>query len=827
MIVRARSFWVATLSVAYVAFAALSDAEGRGPAWLALVGLPIALAVVWSMTSPLSAMEAAAPDRAVPHAKPGEEDATGEGARAAARVAFTGAAILVAAKTGPDGPWLMALGNLGAALASMAALVALSRLPSAGGLLEPPASARRLDAAAFASLFWTVAVALPAAKAIAPERADGLHPLAVEAATVAAALGSMGVSVAALARTRSARKLELGAGDRTAAALFLTITALLVGVLAAAVDVADPERVLPITAAVAALGVTWSVIAREATSVARALRMILAVVAPAAPIALFAVYISYAAPGRAGAVTFLACAACAVVGLMAPLLGRRFAPEADRWVRALDAATEAAMNPDPDAALEDALAKLPADRPRPRQAAVAGAGAGAGAAVTSAAPALPALYRLSPAERVTVDHAGYAHVERVEIPERLVALAGAEPLRVLRTEVLRAVEVRRPDVRPLIAWLDQRSIGAAALIGDATGPIGALTIPRGSGAGGAGLARGGSRAPMSIEEVRALRALADRLGAVLGVSSMLARSREREGASRAELEARRAEVARLEVALRRGAARFQALAQILARPARDAAYSPPARAAVEQLERLGEAGRPITLLAAPGVDAVAWAALAHLASSRKDGALVIVDGTSPGEQELLRWRDPDDSPLRAAAGGTLVVLDAQALPLEVQSYLGAALPEDVGLVVAVPSTADTLVASGRMSERLADRLGDRAVALPTLASRAEDLRALALTHLARIGTRVRGQPIGLDMRALAALGEHLWPGNDAELYAVLLRAALVAEGDVVGVRELAATGFTPSGEGALSLPYGVDTSERAASGGAKRGRAAGRRSGRG
>lgn len=809
MIVRSRSFWIATGAVLYVAFAALqaSEGRGRGAAWLALVGLPIGLAFVWRMTSPISPAQASAAGVALPREVKETDDTTGERARSAARATFTGAALLIAARSASadatDGPWLVALGNAGAALASMAALVALSRLPDVGGMLEPPESSRRLDAAAFASLFWTVAVALPAAKAIAPERALGLHPLAVDYATVAASLGSLGISAAALARARAARRLELGTFERASAALWLTVTSLGVGVLASAVGVAPPERLLPIPVVIAAIGVAWTVIAREPTSVAKALRVILAVVAPAAPVALTAVYVTYAAPRQAGLVTFLACAACAVVGLAAPLLARRFGAEAARWVSALDAANEAAMNPDPDAALEEALAKLPAARPR----------VGADGGPTMTAPAVAALYRLSPRERITVDHAGYAHVEKADLPERLIELADAEPERVFRVEVARAVEVRRPDVRPLIAWLEQRSIGAAAIIRDAVGPIGALTIPRPAGA-----------APMSIEEARALRALADRLGAVLGVSAMLARSREREGAARSALNEAREEASKLDVSLRRSAARFQALARILERPAREAAYSPPARAALEQLERLGEAGRPITLLAPPGVDAIAWAALAHLASIRRDGALVIIDGTSPAEHDLLRFRDPDASPLRAAAGGTLVLLDAQALPLPIQSYVAAALPDDVGLIVVVPSTADALVAAGRMSDRLADLLGDRAAALPTLESRAEDLRALALGHLARLGARIRGEPMGLDLRALAALGEHSWPGNDAELYAVLLRAALAAEGNVVGARELNAIGFQPSAEddrprGARELDADPDARGPSA--------AAGRRSARG
>jgi transcriptional regulator with AAA-type ATPase domain len=816
---RARSFWIAAGAVAYAAFAALQASGGRGPAWLALVGLPVLLALVWTATAPLGGYAPPRTSEKETERDPAALATNDELHRSAARICFTGAAFLAATRTGPDSPWLDALGNLGAAVASMASLVAVARIPHPGGLLPVPDEARRLDAAAFASLFWTIAVALPAAVAIAPERTAALPPLAPAYVTVAASLASLGVSLAALQRTRAGRSLELGTGDRTAAALWLTLTALGVSVLAAALRVVSPERLLPVTAAGAALAVAWSAVAREATAVARALRVILALTVPAAPIALFAVYIAYAAPGQAGAVAFLACAACAVLGLAAPLLARRFAPERARFHDALDAATEAAMNPDPDAALETALTKLQGLTPaRGIVRATAKAG-GQGEPHVNAV-----VYRLAPPELVTVDRAGYMHTEAAEVPPRLIDLASAEPEHVLRTDVLRAVEVRRPDVRPLLTWLEQRGIGAAALILDSSGPIGVLTVPRSP-----------AERPMSLEEVRLLRALADRLGAVLGVSSMLARSRDRENLARSELEALRAEASRKDAALKSGAARFQALARILERPARAAAYSPPARAAIDQLENLAQTGRPMTLLTPPGVDAIAWAALAHLASQKRSGAFVIVDGASPSEHDLLRFRDPVESPLHIAAGGTLVILDAQALPLEVQSYLGAALaarraspvgpamgdrttpandegrgrqgseatpegtvkqegspsPIETGFIVAVPATVDSLVAAGRLSERLADQLGDRAVALPDLASRAEDLRALSLDYLVRIGMRLRGRPLGLDLPALALLGEHLWPGNDAELYAVLLRAALAAEGDVIGARELQAIGFAP------------------------------------
>ena len=170
------------------------------------------------------------------------------------------------------------------------------------------------------------------------------------------------------------------------------------------------------------------------------------------------------------------------------------------------------------------------------------------------------------------------------------------------------------------------------------------------------------------------------------------------------------------------------------------------------------------------------------------------------EQALDRWRDPEHSPLVLADSGTLVVLELQALPRSVQDFLAASLSQrvspsgaasalDVALIVSVNATVDALVAVGRVSAPLADWLGDRAVALPALVSRAEDIRALALDHLARLGVRMRGEPLGIDERALAALMEHDWPGNDVEFGDVLLRCAGVTNGPRITAEDLAAVGF--------------------------------------
>jgi len=122
-----------------------------------------------------------------------------------------------------------------------------------------------------------------------------------------------------------------------------------------------------------------------------------------------------------------------------------------------------------------------------------------------------------------------------------------------------------------------------------------------------------------------------------------------------------------------------------------------------------------------------------------------------------------------------VVLDAQALSEEAQRYIGSATTDGMGLVLALADGPRAM----HLEPHLEALLEGRKVALPSLAERAEDLRALALHKLSRIGTRLRGKAFGISLQAQALLNEHDWPGNDAELDAVLLRAALATTGDVV------------------------------------------------
>src|SRR5690606_22742964 len=125
----------------------------------------------------------------------------------------------------------------------------------------------------------------------------------------------------------------------------------------------------------------------------------------------------------------------------------------------LDAAGRAAREPDPEAAVVATLSAL--------------------SRIHQSPSSRPELWRSEPAEVLTVDVAGYLHTERAAAPTGLYELGLEEPERLLRRDVLAALEVRRPEVRPLLGWMDARDALFVALISDERVPLGLLVFPRG------------------------------------------------------------------------------------------------------------------------------------------------------------------------------------------------------------------------------------------------------------------------------------------------------------------------------------------------------------
>lgn len=724
-----RLFWSALVTIVYVAAAAVRLDPQRN---LSVLGAVLALG--WLVGGFLL----------VRAPRVGRSRITEDGRRAA-RWAVSGAGIALAAALAPARATFVAFEQVGIGLSVVGSLLAMGRLASPESVVVRPPTRGRDDAAVAAGLLWLVAAGATVGDATGMV---SVSPLVSRYGTVAAALGSMAVTLVATLRLYALRRYELGVAERAAAALWFTLLGLVAGLFATLMGVGKPEDVVPRAALIGALAVTGSAIGDDAARVSRLLRRVAAATLLGAPVASAAVFLAYKEPTHAGLVLFVATVLATTMGLIAPHLADWLAPERGLWVRVLRGAVEAAQKADPREAVIAVLSQVRRHlHPEARA----------------------MLYRLSSGDRAIVDRAGYLHLEPAEVPMALVDLVTDEPYRVLATDALRAAEVRSPGVRELIAWLDLESAGFVALVFDDDVCVGMLLWPH-----------AGRTAPLSLEEVELARLLADHLGLVTGAAAELARSRQRElqaEAARAETEA---EVALLREAMARGEERQRGLAEVLARSLQNTSYSPTTAAARIDVEIAAKEGETVCLVAAPGIDALAWAAVAHLASPRRDGPLVWIDGSHSPEQPLSRW-EGEASPLLAARGGSLVIFEPHALAPDTQEMLGQVGFGGLTAVLVLPEPAPP-----GLHPRLSARLGDAFVTIPPLAERPEDLRALALHELARLGHHRRGRPYGLDLEAQELLFEHDWPGNDIELLAVLLKATQDLSGDVVDVRRLSA-----------------------------------------
>ena len=430
---------------------------------LGVLFLPAALMLVWA--------------RSVPPAR--GEDWVNPVTRSATRAVGFGSAVMAAARIAPPGvPSLEAMAALGTGIASVASLVALVRIAPLGGLLAVPRSARQLRLAMLSGLVAALAAAAPFDPSIAGSSVFS-DLTTTQALGALSAIAALALGIFAAWHLRRKRRLDLGASERLSAALVAGSVALLVSFVAALERIGSAAPILQWAACIAALATVTACLARDPTAVARAHRTTVAITVLAAPAALVAASVAAQVPRHVELVALLALAAGMAIGLVAVPLSRPFGPEQSRWIDATKGAFSVALRSDPDTAVTAALATL-------RQA-------------LGPSPAAPELWCLDPPSLLTADRAGYGRSEPGAAPPRLLfELARGEPEQTLRTEVLETLEVRRADIRPALDWLRARGAMSLTLLTDDEGPVGALVLPAGARAH-----------PLSLEEVRALRTLAD------------------------------------------------------------------------------------------------------------------------------------------------------------------------------------------------------------------------------------------------------------------------------------------------------------------------------
>lgn len=750
-----RSYWVAAGVVSYLGLAGL---HGGGATTVGVAGLVVWPATLWEIWRQTRRRH----ERA--ELVPGQVWAS--------RLLGVAVVCWLQARLAPTPtPLLEVASSIALGVCSVAALYGLARLPSLPGLLTPPASTRSLDAAGFVAAIWSVVVMLSIARFADVGSRFGIDPLTLDYANTAASIGTLLVFAAAAFRITTARRLELGTSDRGSGALVLSLASLCVAVPLALINLAPPDRVLPIAVVFAATAVTWTAQTPDPVTISGGLRGTISVLFLGAPLALVLGALAQANPERASVLVVLATVGATLIGAFARAIARPLAPVQSRWIAAIERAQQEVLVPEPQTAIVATLVALKRAYRSPK--------------------AVPQLWRVNPPAVLGVDVAGYLTEQAVKVPSKVYELALQEPEATLRYETLRALQVTRADLRGLQEWFEVRDGFCATALVDGEEPVGFLLMPKGE-----------RTTTLTFEEARALRVLTNRLSGVLTITSSLARAHAQELRANQETRRLQTENDRLLAVVNGDNTRHQVFAKHMARPILGTAYSRRAREVLSQLEKWPNIHEPQTLLCPCGVDPKPWAAVAHLSNRDGKGPFLIVDAAAYASTGKEDWLDQATSPLTLASGGTLFIQDAHLLPAELQLVLTAALtrhdtsnvasndlpPCRVLLSLRQQSTGTEI--PSELIPALTMLLPRTPVVLPTLAERADDLRALILDLVARVGRGAKGQVVGVSRTALQLLLDHDWHGNDTELHDVVSRAVARCTSDQIRASDLESPSFT-------------------------------------
>ncbi len=154
--------------------------------------------------------------------------------------------------------------------------------------------------------------------------------------------------------------------------------------------------------------------------------------------------------------------------------------------------------------------------------------------------------------------------------------------------------------------------------------------------------------------------------------------------------------------------------------------------------------------------------------------------------------------IELAHGGTLFLDEIGDLPMEVQAKflrfletltferLGGeeSIKADVRIISATNRNLEELVRKGRFRKDLYYRLKVLVVELPPLRERNGDVVLLAEHFLKKFSKELGKELKGFTEEALEAIRNYHWPGNVRELMNIIRRAVVIAEGELIDVKDL-------------------------------------------
>jgi two-component system nitrogen regulation response regulator GlnG len=151
-----------------------------------------------------------------------------------------------------------------------------------------------------------------------------------------------------------------------------------------------------------------------------------------------------------------------------------------------------------------------------------------------------------------------------------------------------------------------------------------------------------------------------------------------------------------------------------------------------------------------------------------------------------------------AGRGTLFLDEISDMPLELQPKLLRAIQErefsavgssevrrlQARIIAASNQDLEAAVAARRFREDLYFRLRVIPIFLPPLRERREDIPELVEYFIARASRDMGAKVAGASREAIELLGGYTWPGNVRELENCVLRAALLAPGNIIRAEDI-------------------------------------------
>jgi two-component system nitrogen regulation response regulator GlnG len=122
---------------------------------------------------------------------------------------------------------------------------------------------------------------------------------------------------------------------------------------------------------------------------------------------------------------------------------------------------------------------------------------------------------------------------------------------------------------------------------------------------------------------------------------------------------------------------------------------------------------------------------------------------------------------------------------------------DIRVIAATNKLLEQAVAAGQFREDLFYRLHGVRIHMPPLRERKDDIPLLVKYFLQKVAAKQSAQPKSIASSAMRSLERYHWPGNVRELESLLRRVCVVAQGDVVLLKDLPPE---ISGEGPSASP---------------------------